>query len=90
MSSINKNSLIYGIAVAVLVILFSSYFYIGGKGVKTFEDFLYDNDLSDAIQYHDVDYSPLSDTITLDNIDLEINLFEIGKNKLKMTSIRVP
>lgn len=85
MSLANNKPLLLGIAGGLAAILVAGYFYAAGKGVEEFEDFLYDNDLRDAIRYRDVSYSPLSDTITLEDVDLEVVVMELGDQQQKMT-----
>jgi len=81
----NKKPLMLGVAGGVAVILVAGYLYAASKGVEEFEDFLYDNDLSDAIRYQDVSYSPLSDTITMQDVDLQVVVLEFGGQQQKMT-----
>lgn len=73
---VDKKVIFAGTAAVVGVLLIGGYFYASGVGVEKFENFLYDNDLSDAIRYQDASYSPLSDTITLEDVDLDLELME--------------
>lgn len=65
-----------GVAAVVGALLIGGYFYVSKKGVERFDDFLYDNDLSDAIRYRDASYSPLSDSITLEDVDLDLEVMK--------------
>lgn len=85
MSIVNNKQVVSGIAAGVGVILVAGYFYLAGKGVEKFEDVLYDNDLSDAIHYRDVSYSPLTDTISMQDVDLEVVVMEFGGKQEKVT-----
>jgi len=83
--SSNKKPLLFGILGGVAVIAVGGYLFAASKGVEEFEDFLYDNDLSDAIRYDDVSYSPLSDTITMDDVELEVVVLDFGGQQQKLT-----
>jgi hypothetical protein len=85
MSQTNKKPLVLVIAGGLAVVLVAGYIFAAGKGVEEFEDFLYDNDLSDALRYRDVSYSPLSDTITLDEVELEFVVLDLGPKQEKVT-----
>lgn len=85
MSQTNKKPLMLGIAGGLAVVLVAGYIFASGKGVEEFEDFLYDKDMTDALRYDDASYSPLSDTITLDDVELEVVVMEMGQQKEKVT-----
>jgi hypothetical protein len=85
MSLANKKQVVIGAATGVGLILIAGYFYMAGKGVEEFEDVLYDNNLSDAIHYRDVSYSPLTDTISMEDVDLEVVVMNLGKKQEKVT-----
>lgn len=85
MSPTKNRNLIYGVAGGLAVVVIGGYFYAASKGVEEFEDFLYDKDLTDAIRYQDASYSPLSDSITLEDVDLNIVLMEFGGQQQKIT-----
>lgn len=85
MSQTNKKPIVLGIAGGLAVVLVAGYIFASGKGVEEFEDFLYDNDMTDALRYDDASYSPLSDTITLDDVELEVVVMEMGQQKEKVT-----
>jgi hypothetical protein len=74
-----KNKPVVLGAAAIGVVAIGGYFYAAGAGVEKFEDFLYDNDLREVIRYRDASYSPLSDTITLKDVDLELAVFGSGR-----------
>ena len=81
-----SKPVIAGVGVGVLVILTAGYLYASSEGVERFEDFLYEHDLRDAIRYDDADYSPLSDTITLTDVELDIVVLDLGGgNSQKVT-----
>lgn len=80
---IDRKLLVGGSAALVGVVLVGGYFYASSIGVEKFEDYLYDNDLSDAIQYRDAAYSPLTDTITLNDVDLDLGVIKGMDAKLK-------
>lgn len=73
----NKPIVIGGAAVAIVAV--AGYFYASSVGVEKFEDFLYDNDLRDAVRYRDAAYSPLTDTITLKDVDLDLAMLGNGR-----------
>jgi len=85
MSLANKKPVVIGAAAGVGLILIAGYFYVAGKGVEEFEDTLYDNNMSDAIHYRDVSYSPLTDTISMEDVDLEVVVMDLGEKKQKVT-----
>ncbi|HSH30156.1 MAG TPA: hypothetical protein VK971_09645 [Thiohalobacter sp.] len=78
-AKLNKGIVVGGAAAVLGVALIGGYFYAAGAGVERFEDYLYENDLEDAIRYREIAYSPLSDTLTLEDVDLELDL---GPGKL--------
>jgi hypothetical protein len=85
MSQTSKKPLVLGIAGGIVVVLIAGYMYASSAGVEKFEDFLYDKDLTEALRYQDASYSPLSDTITLENVDLGIVVMEMGPQKQQVT-----
>ena len=85
MSALNNKNVIYGVAGGLLIVLAGGYFYASSRGVEEFEDFLYDNDLTDAIRYDDASYSPLSDSISLEDVELNIVLMKFGGEQQKIT-----
>ncbi|MGB5259999.1 MAG: hypothetical protein WBO34_05680, partial [Gammaproteobacteria bacterium] len=85
MSLPNNKMLTYGIIAGVVVVILGAYLYVAGKGADEFEDYLYDNDLSDALRYRDMDYSPLSDAIAMKDIELEFVLFNMGRDEAKIS-----
>lgn len=85
MSALKNRNLIYGVAGGLALVLAGGYFYASARGVEAFEDFLYDKDLTDAIRYQDASYSPLSDSITLEDVDLNIVVMEFGGQQQRIT-----
>jgi len=85
MSLASNKPIVLGVAAGVVVVVIAGYLYAAGKGVEEFEDFLYDNDISDAIRYRDVSYSPLSDTVTMQDVDLDIVVVDAGRQQKKLT-----
>ena len=85
MSALNNRNLIYGGAAGLAIVLAGGYFSASAKGVEAFEDFLYDKDLTDAIRYDDASYSPLSDSIALKGVDLNIVVMEFGDQQQRIT-----
>ena len=85
MSLPDNKMLTYGIIAGVVVIILGGYLYVAGKGADEFEDYLYENDLSDALRYRDMDYSPMSDAITMEDIELEFVLFNMGRDEAKIS-----
>jgi hypothetical protein len=74
-----NKPVVLGGAAALGLLVIGGYFYVSSVGVEKFEDYLYDNRLQDALRYRDASYSPLSDTITLKDVDLELVVFDSGK-----------
>ncbi|WP_275098319.1 hypothetical protein [Sedimenticola hydrogenitrophicus] len=88
MKIMENKRLVLGASGALLgVLLLGGYFYTASYGVEQFEDYLYDNRLQDAIRYRDISYSPLSDTISLRDVDLDLVLFESGGSRKAPTSL---
>lgn len=85
MSALKNKNLIYGVAGGLGIVLVGGYFYASAKGVEAFEDFLYDKDLTDAIRYDDASYSPLSDSIVLKEVDLNIVVMEFDGQQQRIT-----
>jgi hypothetical protein len=85
MSQKSKKPVVLGVAGGVVVLLIAGYMYASSAGVEKFEDFLYDKDLDRALSYQDVSYSPLSDTITLEDVELEVVVMEMGPQKQQVT-----
>ena len=85
MSLAANKPVVFGIAAGVAVVVIAGYLYAAGKGVDKFEDYLYDNDLSDVVRYRDVSYSPLSDTITMQDVDLDLVVVDAGRQQKKLT-----
>nr|WP_305906844.1 hypothetical protein [Methylomarinum sp. Ch1-1]MDP4519552.1 hypothetical protein [Methylomarinum sp. Ch1-1] len=76
----NKMTAI-GLAVAAGIFILGGYFYVSQEGVQRFEDFLYDHELDEAIRYRDISYSPLFDAISLENVDLDVEVMKgVGVN----------
>lgn len=76
-----KNKPVVIGAAAIGVVTIAGYFYAASVGVEKFEDFLYDNDLRDVVRYRDAAYSPLSDTITLKDVDLQLAMSGDGRGR---------
>jgi len=74
----NKSSL-YGVGGGVALLATAGYFYAASMGVEAFEDFLYDNELDDTVRYGEVDYSPVSDAIEMQDVELELVLMDLGR-----------
>lgn len=72
MGIFQNRALILGAAATVVAAVAGAYMYAASAGVEAFEDYVHDNDLRDVLRYRDVSYSPLSDTITLADVDLEV------------------
>jgi hypothetical protein len=85
MSQTSKKPIVFAIAGGIAALLIAGYMYASSAGVKKFEDFLYDNDLSDSLRYDEASYSPLSDTITLEDVELEVVVMEMGPQKEHVT-----
>ena len=84
--SLERNKMLaYGIIGGVIVAVLGGYLYVAGKGAEEFDDYLYENDLSDAIRYRDMGYSPLSDAIDMEDIELELVLFSMGRDEAKIS-----
>lgn len=84
--SLERNKMLtYGIIGGVIVAVLGGYLYVAGKGTEEFDDYLYENDLSDAIRYRDMDYSPMSDAIDMEDIELELVLFSMGRDEAKIS-----
>lgn len=74
-----NRSILYGVVGGVAVLAVAGYFYVASKGVEEFEDFLYENELDDMVRYDEVDYSPVSDTIEMQDVELELVLMDLGR-----------
>lgn len=85
MSQTSKKPIVFAIAGGIAALLIAGYMYASSAGVKKFEDFLYDNDLSGSLRYDEASYSPLSDTITLEDVELEVVVMEMGPQKEHVT-----
>ncbi len=85
MSQTSKKPLVLGIAGGIVALLIAGYMFASSAGVDKFEDFLYDKDLTGALRYRDASYSPLSDTITLEDVELEVVVMEMGPQKEQVT-----
>lgn len=72
----DNKLLAMGLSAVAGVLVLGGYFYASHEGVRRFEDFLYDQDLRDAIRYRDISYSPLSDTISLEDVDLDMEVMK--------------
>ena len=75
----NRNVVVGGTAALVVIAVIAVYFYVANYGVRKFDDYLYENNLRDSIGYRKASYSPISGTITLKDVDLDVVLFDAEK-----------